>query len=85
MIPFFPEERLDTSDPTPWIEQERRLLSDSTVHLVIVLDAEDSAGVLIEIGNFVSVPKIHAKTAILFPSEHYKSGQNLPGIRFRRT
>lgn len=76
--PFFPEHRLDYSLSVPWVEQERRLLSDGSIDLVIMLNTNESGGVLVELGNFVSVPEIRVKTGVLFPSELYYPKQSLP-------
>ena len=76
--PFFPEAQIDKSAPD-WIGQERELLSDPEVDLVIILHTVDSWGVFGEISNFVSVPEIQIKTAVLVPIEHYRPTQNLPG------
>ena len=77
--PFFPESYIDTDDPTRlWIEDERQLLSDSEVDLVIVLHTEKSFGAFTEIANFVSVPAIFGKMAILFPSQLYTPSESLP-------
>ncbi len=77
---FFPEEYVSLDDPLlPGVEQERQLLSNSAVDLVIVLHTEDSAGVLVEIGNFASVPEINIKTGVLFPVKYYWPTQNLSG------
>ena len=73
---FFPECLMDRNDPD-WIEQERKLLADSSVDFVVILHTETSAGVLVEIGNFVSVPEISSKTGILFPFRFYEPMQNL--------
>ena len=77
---FFPEQYVLKDDPSvPWVEQERQLLSDSAVDLVIILHTEASAGVLVEIGNFVSVPEISFKTGILFPFQYYRPMDSLSG------
>ena len=77
---FFPEDHLQYDDPSkPWLEQERQLLCNDSVDLIIVLNTENSAGVLMEIGNFAGVPEICCKTAILFPAQHFSPTQNLPG------
>lgn len=77
---FFPEDYVSLDNPTlPAIEQERQLLSDSAVDLVIILHTEDSAGVLVELGNFASVPEISSKSAVLFPVKFYWPTQNLSG------
>lgn len=79
-ITFFPENHVQYTDPSmPWVDQERELLSDSSVDLVIILHTDHSAGVLMEIGNFVSVPEISLKTAVLCPTKHYKPTENLFG------
>ena len=39
---------------------------------------EDSFGVMSEIANFVSVPEIHSKAAILFPAKFYIPNESLP-------
>ena len=78
--PFFPEDEIDISNLfQPWLEEERRMLSASDVDLVIILNTEDSAGALMEIANFVSVPEINVKTAVLFPTRHYRPDEGLPG------
>ena len=77
--PFFPERELDTSDASQlWLELERQLLGDESVDLVIIFHTEDGFGVLAEIANFVSVPEIHAKAAILFPAKFYTPNRSLP-------
>ena len=69
---FFPEEVVSAEKPfTTAIEQERTLLAASAVDLVIVLYTSTSVGAAVELGNFVSVPEIKAKTAVLFPIEYY--------------
>ena len=76
---FFPENRIDTSDSTQvWLRTERQMLSDDSIDLVIILHTESSFGVLAEIANFVDVPEIHSKTAILYPARFYQPDQNLP-------
>ena len=76
--PFFPERELDTSDASQlWLELERQLLGDESVDLVIIFHTEDGFGVLAEIANFVSVPEIHAKAAILFPAKFYTPSRSL--------
>ena len=82
--PFFPERELDTSDASQlWLELERRLLSDDSVDLIIIFHTEGGFGVLAEIANFVSVPEIHAKAAILFPAKFYMPSQSLPANTFQ--
>ena len=77
--PFFPENFIDTADPNRlWIEDERQLLRDSGVDLVIVLHTEKSFGAFTEIANFISVPEILGKTAILFPAQLYTPSESLP-------
>ena len=77
---FFPEDLVVRDNPfVPWVERERELLRGSDTDLVIILHTEDSAGVLVEIGNFISVPEIYLKTAILFPIQYYKPTQNMSG------
>ena len=82
--PFFPED-LVVNDPLheSVLEQERDILSQPTVDLVIILYTSDSPGALMEIANFVSVPEIKAKTAILFPIEYYNPDDGLPGNTVR--
>ena len=76
--PFFPEDCVDL-DPVSslFVEQERELLADASVDLVIILHTSSSKGVLVEIGNFVSVPEINGKTAVLFPSVYYTPDESL--------
>ena len=75
---FFPEQYVAMDNPfVPWVEQERQLLSGSDVDLIIILHTEDSAGVLVELGNFVSVPEISFKTGVLFPFQYYSPTQSL--------
>ena len=78
--PFFPEEEglLAPDNPfDPLLEQERRLLSGSDVQLIIVLCTPTSIGVGFEIAYFMGVPEIKAKTAVLYPSQHYTPNDNL--------
>ena len=82
--PFFPENRVDTSRPSDsWIEQERFILSDPAVDLVIVLNTPTSIGVILEIGNFVSVPEIRIKTAVMHPIEYYTPNDSLAANTIR--
>lgn len=69
--PFFPEKYI-TSTPVgePILDQERWLLSDPDVHLVIILHT-CGHGTTSEITDFRQVPEIRSKTAILYPIEHY--------------
>lgn len=77
--PFFPELELDMSDPLQlWLDLERQLLGDENVDLIIIFHTEDSFGVMSEIANFVSVPEIHSKAAILFPAKFYVPNESLP-------
>ena len=69
--PFFPECALANAPPAAFIlERERRMLVSSDVHLVIILHTS-GYGVAAELGNFVHVPEIVSKTAVLFPAEFY--------------
>ena len=82
--PFFPETYIDTSQPSDtWIEQERVILSDPAVDLVIVLNTPTSIGVILEIGNFVSAPEIRVKTAIMHPIEYYTPNDSLAANTIR--
>ena len=76
--PFFPEERIDRSAHN-WIVQERELLRHPSVDMVIILHTEHSWGAFAEIANFVTVPEIQFKTAVLFPVALYTPTQSLPG------
>lgn len=77
--PFFPEERVSSSPLGPsLLEQEQILLDSPDVDLVIILHTGTSAGVLQEIAHFASYPEIMAKTGVLYPSEFYRPGGNLP-------
>ena len=70
--PFFPEHEVDADDPFESIlSQERTILSQTTVDLVIVIHTATSMGVLQEIARFEGYPEIKAKTAILFPLDFY--------------
>ena len=82
--PFFPETYVDKSQPFDiWIEQERIILSDPEVDLVIVLNTPTSIGVMLEVGNFVSVPEIRIKTAIMHPIEYYTPDDSLAANTIR--
>ena len=74
---FFPECEIDLSDSSIlWLEEERKLLADKSVALIILLHTT-SYGVVAEIGNFVSIPEIQSKCVILYPAKHYEPGKNL--------
>ena len=75
--PFFPEDVIDSSAPD-WIGQERELLLNDSVDLVIILHTKNSWGAFSEVANFASFPEIRIKTAVLFPSEHYEPMNSLP-------
>ncbi len=82
--PFFPETYIDTSQPSDtWIEQERVILSDSSVDLVIILNTTRSIGVILEIGNFVNAPEIRNKTAVMHPIEYYTPDYSLAANTIR--
>ncbi len=75
---FFPEQYIDRSvDAAIWVEQERKMLRDANVDLIIILVAEGSIGVASEIGNFVVEPDICSKTAVLFPERHYRPKEGI--------
>ena len=75
---FFPEEYVQDDPLLPsLLEQEQRLLSNTAVDLVIVLNAEDATGPIFELGHFVDKPEIISKTGVLYPAEHYKPGENV--------
>ena len=83
--PFFPEERVKSNPLGPsLLEQERVLLDSPDVDLVIILHTATSAGVLQEIAHFASFPEIMAKTAVLYPGEFYRPGENLPSDTISR-
>ena len=76
--PFYPEDLISNTSPIdPLLEQERRILSDPEVELVVILHTTSSFGVLAEIANFVSVPQIKAKTVVLFPAQFYTPDESL--------
>lgn len=82
--PFFPEDLVDPTEPRDLLlEQERRILLEPDVDLVIILHTRNSMGVLMEIANFVSAPLIKAKTAVLFPNSFYTPDRGLPGNTVR--
>lgn len=76
--PFFPESYV-ASDPTreSLLEQERRLLGGSDVHLVVILHTAASYGTIAEIAYFTQFPEILAKSAILFPINYYTPDESL--------
>ena len=76
--PFFLEDCV-INDPTAEsiLDQERTILSDPGVDLVIILQTRDSVGVIAEISNFVSVPEIKFKAAILSPAEFYNPNESV--------
>ena len=53
------------------------MLSSTDVDLVIILYTLTSFGAGWEIANFEGVPEIKAKTAVLFPIEHYTPDSSL--------
>ena len=76
--PFFPEDLVGSDPPSEsLLEKERTLLGRPDVDLVIVLHTSTSYGAIAELGNFVSVPEIKAKTAVLFPIEYYMPDESL--------
>ena len=76
--PFFPEEFV-ASDPSGplLLEQERRLLGDAAVDLIIILYTTTSHGVLQEIAYFASYSTFKAKSAVLYPFELWQPGSSL--------
>ena len=82
--PFFPEEIVTLNQSSEAVlEEERQILSRPNVDLVIILHTSTSFGALMEIANFVSVPEIKAKTAVLFPSRYYTPDESIPGNTVR--
>ena len=73
--PFFPEEIITADTPVSLLEQERSILSKPTVDLVIVLYTEGSYGAIGELAQFLLVPAIKAKTAVLWPIALYRPEQ----------
>ena len=79
-LPFFPEDEglLVPEHPVePLLFQESRLLGDPEVRLVIFLYRPASIGVGFEIAHFLAHPKIKAKSAVLYPSDHYMPNDSL--------
>lgn len=75
---FFPEDLVSRGDPfTPILELERSLLVMPDVDLVIILHTSTSYGTIAELANFVSIPEIKGKTAVLFPSQYYSPDDSL--------
>ena len=78
--PFFPESLIDTSDSTRlWIADEQQLLRDTSVDLIILLYTEGAQGAYTELSNFVTVPEIRSKTALLYPLRFYEPRTALSG------
>ena len=78
--PFFPESFIDTSDSTRlWIADEQQLLRDTSVDLIILLYTEGAQGVYTELSNFVTIPEISSKTALLYPLRFYEPGTAMSG------
>ena len=85
-LPFFPEDPgllVPLYPLEPLLEQERRLLSESEVQLVIILYTPTSFGAGQEIAYFMGIPKIKCKTAVLYPSQYYMPNDNLPANTVR--
>lgn len=84
--PFFPEDEglLVPEYPNePILEQERRLLVRPDVDLIVVLCTAESVGAGYEVANFMSVPEIKTKTAILFPRQLYTPDESVPANTVR--
>lgn len=76
--PFFPEDCVSSDPPfMSLLERERRLLDRPDVDLVIILYTPTSHGVATELGHFVAVPDIRAKTAVLIPIDLYTPDEGL--------
>ena len=72
--PFYPEERIGPDGL--WVDRERAVLSDASVDLIIVLQTDDSIGVMGELTAFVTEDAIVAKTAVLTPARYYRPEQS---------
>ena len=82
--PFFPEPLTDPADPREsLLEQERHILREPEVDMVIILHTPESIGAFGEIANFASDPDIKAKTAVLFPLQFYTPVTGLPATTVR--
>lgn len=66
---FFPEDYCAPVTGELLVREERKLLGDDAVGLVILLYTDKSPGALVELTGFVEDPGIREKTAILFPAE----------------
>lgn len=72
-FPFYPEEHIQKEPiESTFLSQEKEVLQDPTVDLVIILHTENSWGVAAEIVRFANEPEISAKSAVLFPIKYYK-------------
>ena len=72
---FYPEEKMGPDGVL--LRREVEMLSNSSVDLVIILQTVDSMSVAQELGAFVLVEDIVAKTAVFTPDQYYKPGQGL--------
>ena len=75
---LFPEDHVDLErlDRTG-VDQERDLLEQDDVHLVIALVTEGSIGVVAELTDFRHAPAIMDKAAVLFPTKYYNPTGNI--------
>ena len=69
MEAFLPEDYIVDSPAVSDIDQERDLLRNSDIDLIIALD--NSVGVLGELASFENDPEIVKKSFILYPAENY--------------
>lgn len=75
---FFPEEHATSNPLGPsLLAQERNLLDNPDVDLVIILHTDRSIGTLQETAYFIDYPSIVAKTGVLYPSKFYRAGANM--------
>ena len=72
--PFYPEERIGPDGL--WVARERAVLSSASVDLIIILQTDESIGVMGELTAFVTEEAIVAKTAVLTPAQHFRPEQS---------
>lgn len=73
---FFPEDVVDKNSGLSLLDEERMILEDQQVGLVVALDT--SEGPLAELSAFAQIPLITKKTVVLVPDDYYAPGANFP-------
>ena len=73
---FFPEELVDLESTLPAVDQERLILLNEGVNLIVILNS--SEGPLAELASFAKDAAIVSKSIVMCPSSYYSPQSTFP-------